>query len=56
MVRERESLMTENDFKNKEWFPNFLILCKPVSKSSNADSEIKKNEINGVLKEIELQK
>ncbi len=53
MIRERESLMTENDFKKKEWFPNFLVLCKPISEDSNAESGNMENEWNGVLKEVE---
>ena len=53
MIRERESLMFDRDFKSKEWFPNFLILCKPNSEDSNADSGNMENEWNGVIKEIE---
>ncbi len=53
MIRERESLMFDSTFKNKEWFPNFLILCKPNSEDSNADSGNIENEWNGVLKEME---
>ncbi len=53
LIRERESLMTENDFKNKDLFPNFLILCKPISEDSNAESGNMDNEWNGVLKEME---
>ena len=53
MIRERESLMSEDDFKNKDWFPNFMILCKPNSEDSNADSGNMENEWNGVLKEME---
>jgi len=30
IIREREALMTSNDINNKEWFPNFIILCKPI--------------------------
>jgi hypothetical protein len=53
MIRERESLMSDDDFKNKEWFPNFIILCKPNSTGSDADSGNSENEWNGVLKEME---
>ncbi len=53
MIRERESLMSENDFKKKDWFPNFIILCKPNSTGSDADSGNMENEWNGVLKEME---
>ena len=53
MIRERESLMDENDFKNKEWFPNYIILCKPISERSNADSGNIDNEWGGVLREME---
>jgi hypothetical protein len=53
MIRERESLMFENAFKDKDRFPNYLILCKPNSEDSNADSGNMENEWNGVIKEIE---
>ena len=53
MIKERESLMLENDFKNKQLFPNFLILCKPNSEESNGDSGNTDNEWSGVLKEME---
>ena len=53
MIRERESIMSEDEFKNKEWFPNFIILCKPVSDGSDADGGNMDNEWNGVLREIE---
>ena len=45
--------MSENDFNNKEWFPNFIVLCKPISEGSNSDSGNMDNEWNGVLKEME---
>jgi gas vesicle protein len=49
MISELESIMSENDFNNKEWFPNFIILCKPISEGSgNMD-----NEWNGILREME---
>ena len=53
MIRERESIMFYSNFQNKQWFPNFLILVKPNSDDSNADSGNMENEWNGVLKEME---
>ncbi len=53
MIRELESIIFESFFKNKEWFPNYLILCKPNSEGSNSDSGNMENEWNGVIKEIE---
>ena len=53
MICERESIMSENDFKNKEWFPNYIVLCKPISEGSNADSGNTDNEWNGILREME---
>ena len=53
MIRERESMMSERDFKNKDLFPNFLILCKPNSEDSNSDSGNSDFEWNGILKEME---
>jgi plasmid replication initiation protein len=53
MIRERESMMSERDFKNKDLFPNFLILCKPNSEDRNSDSGNSDFEWNGILKEME---
>ena len=53
MIRERESIMSEDEVQNKEWFPNFIILCKPISEGSDADGGNMDNEWNGVLREIE---
>ena len=53
MIRERESLMSESDLKNENWFPNFLILCKPNSEDGSADSGNMENEWNGIIKEME---
>ncbi len=53
MIRERESLMSESELQNKDFFPNFLILCKPNSDDSSADSGNMENEWNGILKEME---
>lgn len=38
MIRELESLMSKNDYKKKDWFPNFIILCKPISRANNPNS------------------
>lgn len=51
MIRERESMMSDNDYKNKDFFPNFIILCKPISES-NQDNENMENEWNGIVKEM----
>jgi hypothetical protein len=53
MISERESIMSKNNFKNKEWFPNYIVLCKPISEGSNADSGNMENEWNGVVREME---
>ncbi len=53
MIRERESIMSENDFINKDLFPNFIILCKPISEGNNSDNGNIENEWSGVLKEME---
>ena len=45
--------MSESDLKNEDLFPNFLILSKPNSEDSSADSGNMENEWNGVLKEME---
>ena len=45
--------MSEHEYENNEWFPNFIILCKPVSEGSDADGGNMDSEWNGVLREIE---
>ena len=52
MISERESIMSESDFENRDWFPNFIILCKPISEG-NEESGNTENEWSGILKEIE---
>jgi hypothetical protein len=51
MIKERESIMSLDDYKDKEKFPNFIILCKPISEGANAENM--ENEWNGVLREME---
>ena len=53
MIKERESIMSQEEFQNKDWFPNYIILCKPLSEGRNADGGEVDNEWNGLLKEIE---
>lgn len=31
MIVERESLMSDADFKNKKWFPNYIVLRRVVN-------------------------
>ncbi len=38
MISERESIMSEDEYRKKEWFPNFIILCKPVTERSKEES------------------
>ena len=45
--------MSKNHFNNKDCFPNFIILCKPISEGSNSDNGNIDNEWSGVLKEME---
>jgi hypothetical protein len=44
-------MMSLNDFKNKDWFPNFIVLCKPIS-GNNDETGNMDNEYNGLIKEI----
>ena len=53
MIKERESIMSQEEFQNKDWFPNYIILCKPLSEGRNSDGGEVDNEWNGLLKEIE---
>ena len=53
MIREYESIMSQQEYENKDWFPNFIILCKPLSEGRNSDGGEMDNEWNGLLKEIE---
>ena len=52
MIREYEQLLSDNEKENKDWFPNFLVVRKPVSEGgSNGDST--QNEWKGMLREVE---
>jgi hypothetical protein len=53
MIREYESIMSQQEYQNKYWFPNFIILCKPLSEGRNSDGGEMDNEWNGLLREIE---
>ena len=53
MIREYESIMSQQEYQNKDWFPNFIILCKPQTEGRNYDGGEMENEWNGLLKEIE---
>jgi hypothetical protein len=62
LIKERESLMSLEELKNPKWFPNFIILAKPIidgkdSESEDMDDEWKgiANEIKKVGKEVEKQ-
>ena len=37
MVLERESLMTEKEFANEEWFPNYIIFRKDPHEDKEKD-------------------
>jgi hypothetical protein len=53
MIKERESIMSQEEYQNKDWFPNYIILCKPLSEGRNSDGGEVDTEWNGLLKEIE---
>ena len=36
MIREYESLMSETEKQNEVWFPNFLVVRKPLSEGRDA--------------------
>jgi hypothetical protein len=44
-------MMSINDFKRKDWFPNFIILCKPIS-GDNEERGNTDNEYNGLIREM----
>ncbi len=53
LIRERESMMSQEEYQNKEFFPNYIILCKPLSEGRVLEGGEMENEWNGLLKEIE---
>jgi hypothetical protein len=53
MIRERESMMSQQEYQNKDFFPNYIILCKPLSAGKDSEGGEMENEWNGLLKEIE---
>jgi hypothetical protein len=38
MIREYESIMNEAEKQNEVWFPNYLIVRKPLSEGRDAES------------------
>lgn len=56
IIRERELLMSDSDFKKKDWFPNYIILCKPIIEGENDESVNSENKLNGILGEMKVQK
>ena len=49
MIRERESIMSQEELANPLWFPNFIVLRRPVS-SGNGDGA----QWQGFVKEIKV--
>ena len=37
MIREYESIMSETEKQNNVWFPNFLIVRKPLSEGRDVE-------------------
>jgi hypothetical protein len=50
LIKERETMMSMDQYEIKEWFPNYIILCKPIYEGMDQDSG---NEWNGLLRQIE---
>ena len=53
MIREYESIMTEIEKQNEVWFPNFIIVRKPISEGGDAQGGDPKNEWTGMLREVQ---
>ena len=53
MIKERESLMTLEDFTNHRYFPNFILLCKPVIEGKDQGTGEMENEWKGIANEIQ---
>ncbi len=37
MIREYESILSETEKQNKVWFPNYLIVRKPLSEGRDVE-------------------
>lgn len=53
MIKELESIMSRDEYENKDWFPNYIIVCKPLKEGRDSHTGEMDNEWNGLLKEIE---
>ncbi len=53
MIREFESTISESQKLNEEWFPNFIVVRKPLSSGSDSQSGDSQNEWKGMLREIQ---
>ena len=53
MIKELESIMTVEELNNKNLFPNYIIVCKPLTEGRDSQTGEMGDEWNGLLKEIE---
>ena len=53
MIKELESIMKVEELNNKNLFPNYIIVCKPLKEGRDSHTGEMDNEWNGLLKEIE---
>jgi hypothetical protein len=53
LIKERESLMNPEDFENENWFPNFIILAKPIIEGKDSGNGEMENEWKGIANEIQ---
>ena len=42
--------MSLDEFKKKEWFPNYIILCKPIVEGEGENSTNIDNKLVGLIR------
>jgi hypothetical protein len=45
--------MTETEKQNEVWFPNFIIVRKPILEGGDAQGSDPQNEWKGMLREVQ---
>ena len=53
MIKELESIMTNDELDNEKWFPDYIVVCKPLTEGRDSHTGEMGDEWNGLLKEIE---
>lgn len=40
MIKKHEYLMSDEEYNNEDWFPNYLIFCRPIFEYDNESGNV----------------